>query len=67
MSDENMIFDESLGENDYGLIICGDTGMLKGIFIPENLEDEDIPETIVKICKESVSYTHLTLPTILLV
>jgi len=52
MSDENMIFDESLGENDYGLIICGDTGMLKGIFIPENLEDEDIPETIVKIFKE---------------
>ena len=41
MSDENMIFDESLGENDYGLIICGDTGMLKGIFIPENLENEE--------------------------
>ena len=52
MSDENIIFDESLGENDYGLIICGDTGMLKGIFIPENLEDEDIPEIIVKICKQ---------------
>jgi hypothetical protein len=52
MSDENIKFEESLGENDYGLIICGDTGMLKGIFIPENLEEEDIPEAIVKICKE---------------
>ena len=28
---------------------------------------KDLSETFVKVCKKSVSYTHLTLPTILLV
>ena len=43
-------FEASLDNQDYGLIICGKTGVLKGIFIPEGLEDEIIPEPVAKIC-----------------
>lgn len=45
-------FKDALEKTDYGLIICGRTGALKGIFIPEGQEDEDVPYTVVKICQE---------------
>jgi len=44
-------FDEALTENDYGLIVCGSTGRLKGLWIPTG-KDDIVPETIVKLCKD---------------
>jgi hypothetical protein len=43
-------FDSTLDEDDYGLIISKD-GMLKGVWIPEMHEEEEIPEVIVELCK----------------
>ena len=43
-------FDSALDEDDYGLIISKD-GMLKGVWIPEMHEEEEIPEVIVELCK----------------
>jgi hypothetical protein len=43
-------FETSLDDQDYGLIVCGKTGALKGIFIPEGLENQIIPEPVAKIC-----------------
>jgi hypothetical protein len=45
-------FEEFLTDDDYGFIVDSKTGRLKGLWIPENQEDEDVPETIVNICKE---------------
>ena len=42
-------FSESLSEEDYGLII-GTDGTLKGIWIPKDKEDEQIPDAIASIC-----------------
>lgn len=43
-------FEDALGERDYGLIIS-EKGKLKGIWIPEGQDDEEIPEAVVEICK----------------
>lgn len=43
-------FGSTLDEDDYGLIISKD-GMLKGVWIPETHDDEEIPEVIVELCK----------------
>jgi hypothetical protein len=43
-------FQGTLDEDDYGLII-GKDGMLKGVWIPEMHEEEEIPEVIVELCK----------------
>lgn len=45
-------FEESLEETDYGLIICGKTGILKGVFVPEGADEDEIPETVAKICRD---------------
>ena len=45
-------FEEFLTDDDYGFIVDSKTGRLKGLWIPESQEDEDVPETIVNICKE---------------
>lgn len=42
-------FDEALDDRDFGLIISED-GRLKGIWIPDGQDDEEIPEVIVKLC-----------------
>ena len=42
-------FEDSLGEDDWGLII-GNDGTLKGLFIPEGKDDEEVPDTIIEIC-----------------
>ena len=48
---EKITFEESLEEDDWGLII-GKDGTLKGMFIPEGKEEEEVPPVIVKLCKE---------------
>ena len=42
-------FEDALEDDDWGLIISSN-GELKGLFIPEGKEEEDVPETIVEMC-----------------
>ena len=45
MSNDSYVeFEDTLDEDDFGLIVCGKTGSLKGLFIPRGKEDEEIPE-----------------------
>jgi len=43
-------FAQSLEDTDYGLIICGKTGMLKGLWIPKGADDDEVPESIIRMC-----------------
>ena len=47
---EELEFGDALDERDYGLIIS-EEGKLKGIWIPEGQDDDEIPEVIVELCK----------------
>tara|TARA_B100002019_G_scaffold282796_1_gene288451 strand:- start:3294 stop:3488 length:195 start_codon:yes stop_codon:yes gene_type:complete len=51
MMSEKITFEQSLEEDDWGIII-GKNGELKGMFIPEGEEETDVPEVIVKMCKD---------------
>ena len=48
-----MDFESSMGKDDFGLII-GKNGELKGLFVPESLNDEldYVPETIIAILED---------------
>ena len=46
---KKITFEESLGENDWGLIIDS-KGRLKGLFIPEGSNEDDVPESIINLC-----------------
>ena len=50
MSHDYMGFEDSLDEEDYGFILDRE-GRLKGIWIPKEMEDEQIPEAVVEIVK----------------
>lgn len=50
MSDR-MTFEDALDEDDWGLII-GRDGSLKGMFIPDGADDDEVPDAIVEICKQ---------------
>lgn len=47
----NVQFDEALANTDFGFIVCGVTGRLKGLWIPEGMEEDPVPASIVEICK----------------
>ena len=47
---ESIEFEYALEDDDWGLIISSD-GSLKGLFIPEGKEEEDVPPYIVKMCQ----------------
>ena len=51
MMSEKITFEQSLEEDDWGIII-GKNGELKGMFIPEGEKETDVPEVIVKMCKD---------------
>ena len=42
-------FEDALEDDDWGLIISS-SGELKGLFIPDGKEEEDVPEQIVNMC-----------------
>ena len=42
-------FEESLEHDDWGLII-DKNGQLKGLFIPEGCDEDDVPESIIQVC-----------------
>jgi len=46
---KKITFEQSLGENDWGLIIDS-KGRLKGLFIPEGSDEDDVPESIINLC-----------------
>jgi len=48
---EKIAFEDALEDDDWGIIISK-KGKLKGMFIPEGDEETDVPEVIVKMCKE---------------
>jgi hypothetical protein len=53
MSHDYIEFQDSLEDDDYGIII-GKDGMIKGIWIPRHLEHEDeIPAAIANLCEDS--------------
>lgn len=51
MTHDYMEFNKVLEDTDYGIIVNKD-GTIKGIWVPRELEKEDIPATISRICIE---------------
>jgi len=49
MAEQKITFEESLEDDDWGLIVSN-TGELKGLFIPDGKDEDDVPEAIVKLC-----------------
>ena len=53
MSDNHeLTFEESLEDTDFGLIVCGETGKLKGLWVPTEMGDDPVPESIIRMCVE---------------
>jgi hypothetical protein len=51
MSHDYMGFTDTLEEDDYGIIV-GKDGMIKGIWVPSHLEnEEEIPAAIANMCE----------------
>ena len=48
--DHDVEFGDALEETDFGLIVCGKTGRLKGLWMPEGVDEENIPDSIVSLC-----------------
>ena len=46
---KRIAFEDALEDDDWGLIISS-SGELKGLFIPDGKEEEDVPESIVNMC-----------------
>jgi hypothetical protein len=44
-------FNKSLEDTDYGLIV-GKDGNLKGIWVPNTIKDDAIPDEIINLCVE---------------
>ena len=42
-------FEEALQDDDWGLIIDRN-GKLKGLFIPDGADEDDVPDPIIQIC-----------------
>jgi hypothetical protein len=51
MSDEERTIEAQLGDEDWAIII-GKDGNLKGLFMPEGVDEELVPESIVTIMSE---------------
>lgn len=48
MSDK-VTFEETLEDDDWGLIV-DNNGRLKGLFIPDGYEEDDIPDAVIQLC-----------------
>jgi hypothetical protein len=46
---KRITFEESLAHDDWGLII-DKNGQLKGLFIPDGSDENDVPESIINLC-----------------
>ena len=45
-------FEAAIANTDYGLIICGDSGRLKGLWIPEGADGSEVPDVVAILCKQ---------------
>ena len=45
-------FEDALEPTDFGFIVCGKTGRLKGLWIPKEMNEEPVPESIISLCIE---------------
>lgn len=45
-------FEDALEPTDFGFIVCGKTGQLKGLWIPTEHDSDEVPESIVRLCVE---------------
>ena len=45
---KDLTLEEQIGDDDWAIII-GNNGNLKGIFIPQGMDEELVPESIVQI------------------
>ena len=48
MNKKDLTLEEQIGDDDWAIII-GNNGNLKGIFIPQGMDEELVPESIVQI------------------
>lgn len=48
MTEDSRTLENQLGEKDWAIII-GDDGNLKGLFIPDGKNEDEVPESIVYI------------------
>ena len=46
---KKITFEESLEHDDWGLII-DKNGRLKGLFIPDGANEDEVPENIIQLC-----------------
>lgn len=51
MSHDYLGFDSTLDEDDYGFILDAE-GNLKGIWVPQGAENDEVPQPIVDIIKQ---------------
>ena len=51
MSDKTKTLQEQLGKDDWAIII-GSDGNLKGLFIPDGMDEDEVPESIVYIMEK---------------
>ena len=49
---KKVTFEESLDTTDWGLIVDKD-GTLKGLFIPDGADENDVPQNIIDICVQN--------------
>ena len=50
--EDELAFEDALDATDFGFIVCGKTGRLKGLWIPKEMEEETVPENIIRMCVE---------------
>ena len=43
-------FETALDDDDFGFIVDGKTGKLKGLWIPKGNTDLEVPDTIIHLC-----------------
>jgi hypothetical protein len=51
MSEEDLTLEEQLGDDDWAIII-GKDGNLKGLFMPDGVDEDLVPESIVAIMSD---------------
>ena len=51
MSDEERTLEAQLGDDDWAIII-GKDGNLKGLFIPDGSDEDEVPESIIAIMQK---------------
>jgi len=46
---KKVTFEDALEDTDWGLII-DNKGRLKGLFVPDGCDEDDVPESIIELC-----------------